>query len=321
MIEGMAVWPIVLVPYWDYSCIPAFRRHIFMNDHEMKRTARSPCAQIISFAQFHFMYIYTILSPLYELQIHVKAKNHEFWQTVEVGKLPKRCTHCNIVGHLVTECKRLKGVINTSDKGKQVVVDTTPPPEDNGWKKKRNRRKGTTSNKATWVQKDAPTEPQGVNNRFSALSETQVEPEHQEAAAEEIVEVEQIHAMQVDSNEDGKKDSGLRALVRAGLLDSPVNMIVSPPRSPHLVVDFSMYDLSKRTTPIIVESASMTVESHSDAIQNVPSSGSSTRHNVATTVEKEATQVLNLLNSLDKAVMSKTCDPPDIASNSLRRTS
>ncbi|KAF9617934.1 hypothetical protein IFM89_039227 [Coptis chinensis] len=102
------------------------------------------------------------------------------------------------------------------------------------------------------------------------------------------------HLKEVDSNEDNQEDRGLRALVRAGLLDSPVNMIVSPPRAPQLVVDFSMYNLSKR---------------------------SSTRHNVASTVEKEANQVLNLLNKLDKAVMSKTCDPPDIASNNLRRIS
>ncbi|KAF5206357.1 hypothetical protein FRX31_004056 [Thalictrum thalictroides] len=45
-------------------------------------------------------------------QIYVKAAEAlEFWQDIEVAKLPRMCNHCKIVGHLAAECKKLRGVL------------------------------------------------------------------------------------------------------------------------------------------------------------------------------------------------------------------
>ncbi|KAF5197968.1 zinc ion binding / nucleic acid binding protein, partial [Thalictrum thalictroides] len=72
-------------------------------------------------------------------QILVSTEDYEFWQDVVVTKIPKFCNHCKIVGHSVTECRKLKGVL---DKGKDPIVDNTPKDQTEKATKNTKRNKG-----------------------------------------------------------------------------------------------------------------------------------------------------------------------------------
>ncbi|KAF5183735.1 hypothetical protein FRX31_026675 [Thalictrum thalictroides] len=54
-----------------------------------------------------------------KILVEIEGKNMEFWQEVEVGRIPKFCNNCKIVGHL-TECRHL-----AIAKGKEVSKEGT----------------------------------------------------------------------------------------------------------------------------------------------------------------------------------------------------
>ncbi|KAF5192141.1 zinc ion binding / nucleic acid binding protein [Thalictrum thalictroides] len=65
-------------------------------------------------------------------QILVETVDSKFWQDVEVGKLPKFCNHCKMVGHVVSECKKIKAQM-----GKNIENEGTK----NGTKKIQQQKK------------------------------------------------------------------------------------------------------------------------------------------------------------------------------------
>ncbi|KAF5190018.1 Non-LTR retrolelement reverse transcriptase-like protein, related, partial [Thalictrum thalictroides] len=54
-------------------------------------------------------------------QVLVEHDDGEFWQDVQITKLPKFCSHCKMVGHLVAECKRVRTEIGEI-KGKETTT-------------------------------------------------------------------------------------------------------------------------------------------------------------------------------------------------------
>ncbi|OVA06927.1 Ribonuclease H domain [Macleaya cordata] len=61
------------------------------------------------------------------------GKNGGFWQKVEILRPPKFCNHCKIVGHIVSECRAIREVLQNN-----VVEDQNVEVQKN--KKKRNRK-------------------------------------------------------------------------------------------------------------------------------------------------------------------------------------
>ncbi|KAF9624236.1 hypothetical protein IFM89_008971 [Coptis chinensis] len=53
----------------------------------------------------------------------VVETGYEFWQEIRLGKMPKFCNHCKIIGHMISECRKVTGQNTTSDKGKEKVVE------------------------------------------------------------------------------------------------------------------------------------------------------------------------------------------------------
>ncbi|KAF5176880.1 zinc ion binding / nucleic acid binding protein [Thalictrum thalictroides] len=148
-------------------------------------------------------------------QVLVTTEDYEFWQDIVVTKMPKFCNHCKVVGHLVTECRKLKGTI---DKGKGVVEDKTPPEQtektEREWNnRRRNKNKKGTNLNHNWVQKsnlekqkDLGAETVHQVNRFQALEEEEIDvpADKEEEMENQIVVAEndkQLAVVVVETNE------------------------------------------------------------------------------------------------------------------------
>ncbi|KAF5193731.1 hypothetical protein FRX31_016681, partial [Thalictrum thalictroides] len=59
-----------------------------------------------------------------KILVEVEDKNVEFWQEVQVGRLPKICNNCKIVGHSVSEYRHLQHDPEKGGKGKEIVKET-----------------------------------------------------------------------------------------------------------------------------------------------------------------------------------------------------
>ncbi|KAF5192881.1 zinc ion binding / nucleic acid binding protein, partial [Thalictrum thalictroides] len=104
-------------------------------------------------------------------QVYVKTPSFEFWQPVEIPKYPKFCSHCKVVGHLVTECRKLKRVMDNKDKandqankGKAINAETRETNVPIKGRKQRDKQQG-------WARKDTTTDVAGtsIQNRFNVL--------------------------------------------------------------------------------------------------------------------------------------------------------
>ncbi|KAF9602465.1 hypothetical protein IFM89_028016 [Coptis chinensis] len=58
-----------------------------------------------------------------KILVEVVEIGYEFWQEIRLGKMPKFCNHCKIIGHTINECRKVTGHNITSDKGKEKVVE------------------------------------------------------------------------------------------------------------------------------------------------------------------------------------------------------
>ncbi|KAF6156870.1 hypothetical protein GIB67_000410 [Kingdonia uniflora] len=67
-------------------------------------------------------------------KIFVENDKYEFVQEVTLGRTPKVCSHCKVVGNTVSECRDVRKEI-------EVKTITTKEGEENPKKKKRNRKK------------------------------------------------------------------------------------------------------------------------------------------------------------------------------------
>ncbi|PIA40480.1 hypothetical protein AQUCO_02500291v1 [Aquilegia coerulea] len=116
-------------------------------------------------------------------QVLVETEDYEFWQDIVVTKLPKFCNHCKVVGHLVTDCRKLKSAM----KGKEAVVDSTPKEQFEKLGKNTQKNKNKKEKEGiTWVEKHnsiAQPATKVVNdNKFQAL----VVDDNEEVEGEEV---------------------------------------------------------------------------------------------------------------------------------------
>ncbi|KAF5183644.1 hypothetical protein FRX31_026769, partial [Thalictrum thalictroides] len=101
-----------------------------------------------------------------QILVEVEGQGLEFWQEIQLGKTPKFCNHCKVVGHLVSDCRILKKKIEEQgkiDKAKGVVVEPTKS-LSKGQKKRQKRNKKAADNKGETVAQPNATATREDNN-------------------------------------------------------------------------------------------------------------------------------------------------------------
>lgn len=92
-----------------------------------------------------------------------------FWQLIEIPKAPKFCTHCKIVGHLVSECRSIKeDLIN--------VTEDTNVLTENIKKKKRRNNKSKETPVIEWEEDIEKDVDKLVENVMEGASTTSTDP-------------------------------------------------------------------------------------------------------------------------------------------------
>ncbi|OVA16907.1 protein of unknown function DUF4283 [Macleaya cordata] len=100
-------------------------------------------------------------------KLWIQGKSYGFWQKVEIPRPPKFCNHCKIVGHLVTECRAIRDVLQptiTEEKNEEQVKG-----------KKRRILKGKQIEESERVEPSMPNIMEDDNQNSSEKSLTEKE--------------------------------------------------------------------------------------------------------------------------------------------------
>ncbi|KAF6173083.1 hypothetical protein GIB67_041218 [Kingdonia uniflora] len=112
-------------------------------------------------------------------KIMVEREGFEFCQEIQLGKVPKICSHCKVVGHLVLECRDVKKAIekekvihNEADKElKKKRRNRKKPNKNDQEEKEKENQKKDGKLKEVIVNKTPSTQPASMNKTYKGVVE------------------------------------------------------------------------------------------------------------------------------------------------------
>ncbi|KAF9610052.1 hypothetical protein IFM89_019892 [Coptis chinensis] len=136
--------------YWDYEILMLMGKTvgypIGVDKHTLER----------DFGNYASVLVDVDLSKPIPNQIWVEEEEGiSFMQDIEVVKMPKFCSHCKMVGHLVAECKMVRKNIRIEEAAKEVAQPETYHAVSRGHKRRNRPHKKNKKDEGTSGTKDS----------------------------------------------------------------------------------------------------------------------------------------------------------------------
>ncbi|KAF5195064.1 zinc ion binding / nucleic acid binding protein, partial [Thalictrum thalictroides] len=125
-----AVWvkfPGLSMEYWEVDILMAMGRTIGSPMHVDRNTIERDMGYYAS-----VLVDVDLSEPIpNKILVEVEDRNIEFWQDVQLGKLPSFCNNCKTIGHCVSQCRFLKkDPQERTEKNKEPAVREAPNDQD-----------------------------------------------------------------------------------------------------------------------------------------------------------------------------------------------